>query len=118
MKYTLIVTTDPAKMAQLGPRMQDFQNGFFALNRELVEKKVYLAGEPLDGPETATTVRGRGGRITTVDGPFAETKELVGGVYILECTDKAEALRWAERMPVVTLDVGSVEVRPCCVLEE
>lgn len=117
MRFTLIVTTDPDRMAALGPRMQEFQSAFFAFNTEIEEKGIYVGGEPLDAVETAVTVRNDEGRITTTDGPFAETKEHVGGVYIVECPDRAAAVALAKRVPVVALGVGSVEMRPCCVFD-
>ena len=59
---------------------------------------------------TATTVQVRGGQVLTTDGPFAETKEQLGGFYILECKDLDEALEYAARIP--TAKHGSIEVRP------
>jgi hypothetical protein len=59
---------------------------------------------------TATTVRVRKGKVSTTDGPFAETKELIGGYFLIEATDRAEAIRIAARIPGAW--IGSVEVRP------
>jgi hypothetical protein len=72
-----------------------------------------LGGEALQSPTTATTVRiqgGKGGDVLTSDGPFAETKEVLGGYYVLECADLDEALGLAARIPGAWR--GSVEVRP------
>lgn len=71
---------------------------------------VYEAGAGLLPTETATTVRKRDGDRLVTDGPFAETKEQLGGYYILNCADLDDALGWAERIPSV--GKGSVEVRP------
>ena len=70
----------------------------------------YVAGAGLLPTPTATTVRVRGGETMTTDGPFAETKEQLGGYYLLDCADLEEAVEWAARIPSV--GTGSVEVRP------
>ena len=114
MKYTLIVTADPDKAPAAGsPEQEQYFGAFFAFNQEIEEKGVYLAGEPLQPVETATTVRMSDGKITLTDGPFAETKEQIGGFYLVECGDLDEALDWASRVPVVTFDCGAIEVRAC-----
>ena len=69
-----------------------------------------LRGEPLQGDETAPTVRVRGGRTASTDGPFAETKEVLGGYYLVECKDLDRAIELAARIPGA--HGGSVEVRP------
>jgi hypothetical protein len=69
-----------------------------------------LESQQLEGPETAKTVRIRGGKLSTVDGPFAETKEVLGGFNIIEAESMEEALRIAAEFPWV--GTGSVEVRP------
>jgi hypothetical protein len=73
-----------------------------------------VAGDPLQGVETATTVRVRGGETLLTDGPFADTKEVLGGYYIIDVPDLDRALDWAAKIPSVTR--GSVEVRPLMVL--
>ena len=73
----------------------------------------WLAGEALDPSHTATTVRIRNGKLTTTDGPFAETKEQLGGFYLVEATDLNEAIQIAARIP--TARTGCVEVRPVTV---
>jgi hypothetical protein len=69
-----------------------------------------LAGEALQPVETATTVRVDGGRVSTTDGPFAETKEQLGGFYLVEARDLNEAIRLAARLPQARW--GRIEVRP------
>jgi hypothetical protein len=71
-------------------------------------------GEALQPPATATTIHvkgGKGGDLVTTDGPFAETKEVLGGFYLLDCADLDEALKWAAQIPGAWH--GRVEVRPC-----
>ena len=72
------------------------------------------AGAPLQGVDTATTVRVRRGERVVTDGPFAETKEHLLGYYLVECADLDEAIGWAERIP--TASYGSIEVRPVLVI--
>ena len=71
---------------------------------------VLRGGEPLQPAAMATTIRIRDGQRTTTDGPFAETHEVLGGYYVLECPDLDEAIHWASQIPGARL--GSVEVRP------
>jgi hypothetical protein len=76
-------------------------------------EKVLRGGQALQPTSTATTVRvtgGKGGEVVTSDGPFAETKEVLGGFYAIECDDLDEAIRWAAQIPGAWQ--GSVEVRP------
>jgi hypothetical protein len=75
--------------------------------------KVIRGGHALQPTSTATTVRvegGKGGDVVTSDGPFAETKEVLGGFYSLECADLDEAIRWAAQIPGARR--GSIEIRP------
>ena len=85
MKYTLILAADPAKAPAPGsPEEGRFFQAFFAFNQEIEDKGVYLGGEPLQDVSTATTIRVVDGQPTATDGPFAETKEQIGGFYLLE----------------------------------
>lgn len=80
---------------------------------------VLLGGEALQPTATATTIHvdgGLGGDLVTTDGPFAETKEVLGGFYLLTCADLDEALTWAQQIPGAWH--GRVEVRPCIEFEE
>jgi hypothetical protein len=77
---------------------------------------VYVGGDGLQPSATATTVRVRDGERLLTDGPFAETKEQLGGFYMLECKDLDEALAWAARIPEAK--TGSIEVRPVMVYDE
>jgi hypothetical protein len=81
-----------------------------AFHRECQKRGVLVAADPLRDPGSATTVRRRGGRTLVTDGPFAETREWLGGYFLLDCRDRDEALELAELCPVS--DGGSVEVRP------
>lgn len=70
----------------------------------------FVGGEALQPTTTATTVRKEGDRVLVTDGPFAETKEQLGGYYLVDCSDLDEALKWAAEIPSVGR--GPVEVRP------
>jgi hypothetical protein len=71
---------------------------------------VFAGGEGLQGTNTATVVRVRDGERLLTDGPYAETKEQIGGYYVLECKDLDDALNWAAQIPEAK--TGSIEVRP------
>jgi len=81
-----------------------------AFTAEVRARGVFQAGEALEPVNTATTVRIREGRTITTDGPFAETKEMLGGFYLLDCRDLDEAIELAQRIPAA--EHGSVEIRP------
>ncbi|HSO30144.1 MAG TPA: YciI family protein [Candidatus Sulfomarinibacteraceae bacterium] len=83
---------------------------YAAFTRETRERKQYLAGEALQPTSTATSVRVRDGRSTVTDGPFAETKEALGGFYLLDCRDIDEAIEMAAKIPSARR--GTIEVRP------
>jgi hypothetical protein len=87
-----------------------------ALTQEMQEKGVLVAGEGLYPTPTATTVRVRDGERSVTDGPFAETKEQLGGFYVLDCKDLDEAIEWAAKIPGAQF--GSIEIRPVMVFDE
>jgi hypothetical protein len=79
--------------------------------REAMQRAgVYRSGLRLAPVETATSLRSEDGGVLVTDGPFAETKEILGGLVVIECADRDEALAWARRCPIVRF--GTVEVRP------
>jgi len=78
--------------------------------RETRDRGQFIAGEALEPTSTATSVRVREGRTVVTDGPFAETKEALGGFYLLECKDLDEAIEMAARIPAAKR--GTIEVRP------
>jgi hypothetical protein len=81
-----------------------------AFGAEAVEAGAFVAGEGLEPSQAGKTVRGgRDDERVVTDGPFAETKEQVGGFYVLECKDLDEAVEWAKRCPI---SAGAIEVRP------
>ena len=92
---------------------QQIMQDYFAFTTEVKEKGVFVAGDPLMPIDTATSVRLRNGKTLATDGPFAETKEQLGGYYILDCKDLEEALDYGARIP--TAVHGTIEVRPIMV---
>jgi hypothetical protein len=87
-----------------------FMGEYFAFTDGIKASGHYLAGEALQPVETATTVRVRNGKVGTTDGPFAETKEQLGGFYMIEARDLNDAIQVAAKIP--SAKIGSVEVRP------
>ncbi|HUG41248.1 MAG TPA: YciI family protein [Longimicrobiales bacterium] len=83
---------------------------WFDYTEEMGKAGVMNGGEALHPTSTATTVRVKNGEPVTTDGPFAETREQLGGYYIIDCKDLDEAIRWAAKMP--NADRGSIEIRP------
>ncbi|MGH3881713.1 MAG: YciI family protein [Actinophytocola sp.] len=83
--------------------------GCAAWSKEMAERGLLVGGMGLHPPDTASTVRVRGGEVLHTDGPFAETKEQMGGLTIIECADRDEALRVASTHPWAA--VGMIEVR-------
>ncbi len=111
MRYLALIYNDETAFAKLSPEdNQQVLTDYFQYTKDGREARVITAGEALQPTHTATTVRVRGGKITTTDGPFAETKEQLGGFYLLECANLDEAIAWAAKIPGAR--DGSVEVRP------
>ena len=89
---------------------------YFALDAEMKEAGVLFGGEALEPVATATTIRVRQGDVLHTDGPFAETREHLGGYYVVDVENIDEAMKWAAKIPAVRH--GSIEVRPVMQLPE
>lgn len=111
MQVMLLLYSDEAAWARMseGERNACF-GAYFAYSDALRQAGAIVAGAPLQPTSTAHTVRVAGGAPQVLDGPYAETKEQLGGYYLLEVADMDEALRWAARCPGASH--GTVEVRP------
>jgi hypothetical protein len=111
MKYLFTLYIDESRLADQSPdeQRQNMQR-WDAFTNDVIEAGVHVGGEGLAPSATATTVRieESGDHIVT-DGPFAETKEQLGGYYLLDCKDLDEAIAWAKKIPMAG---GSIEVRP------
>jgi len=105
----LLYAEQPSDEAETQRRQAEFPR-WIELNRSLQEAGVLVAGDQLAPVDVATTVRVREGESEIVDGPFATTKEILAGYYVIDCSDLDEALRWGGRVPLA--EYGSVEVRP------
>jgi hypothetical protein len=111
MKYLCLIYDDESKIEGMSQADSDaFMREYFAYSDEIRKSGHHLAGHALHPVRTATTLRSRNGKVSTTDGPFAETKEQLGGFYLLEAKDLNEAIQLASRIPSVR--TGSVEVRP------
>lgn len=112
MKYMLLIYGEPPAQEPTAEQGQQVMTEYFAYNKALADAGVHVAGDALQGVETATTVQvmTSGERVVT-DGPFAETREILGGYYIVDVPDLDAALDWAARCP--GSHYGSrIEVRP------
>ena len=93
------------------PEAAAVTGALMAYRDELTAQGVLVGADPLAPPRSATTLRERSGRLVTTDGPFAETREWLGGYFIVDCADLDEAVSWAAKIPGAWH--GRVEVRPC-----
>jgi hypothetical protein len=105
MQYILLIYAQEG-----GPDDPEVMKGYGAFTQEVRDAGKLVAGDRLQPSTAATTVRIRNGETLTTDGPFAETKEQLGGYYILECESLDEALGYAEKIPGAAH--GAIEVRP------
>jgi hypothetical protein len=111
MQYMLLIYDSEAdgKKRADAVRQQMFQD-YGTFTKEIAQAGKLKAGDPLEASTTATTVRVRDGKTVVTDGPFAETKEQLGGYYMVEAKDLDEAISIAAKIP--TSKFGSIEVRP------
>ena len=112
MQYMLLIYDDEALFA----RMPDNEKGaifqdYMKFTQGIRQSGAFIAGDPLQRSTTATTVRSKNGKTVTSDGPFAETKEQLGGYYLVEAKNLDDALAIAAQIPSVRVG-GAVEVRP------
>lgn len=111
MQYLLLIYDDESKWASMSEaETGKFFDAYNAFTNSVKESGNYIAGEALQPTTTASTVRVRDGKTVTTDGPFAETREQLGGYYLVEAKDLDEAIAIAARIPSAM--IGSVEVRP------
>ncbi|MBA3521310.1 MAG: YciI family protein [Gemmatimonadales bacterium] len=111
MKYLCLIYENE-KYWESMPRAESeaIMGEYFAFTEQIRSNGKYVAGEALQPTATATTVRVRNGKVSSTDGPFAETKEQLGGFYLIEAQDLNDAIQVASRIPSARL--GSVEIRP------
>ncbi len=111
MRYLCAVYVEPKNMEMLSPdEGATLNRDSLAYDDELRRRGHYIASNALQRVSTARTLRVRGGRLSVMDGPFAETKEQLGGFILIEATDMDEAIDLASKIPMAKH--GTIEVRP------
>ena len=111
MEYLLLIYSEEKCEPQPGtPEADSHFNAYMKFSEEVQQKKLVRGSNALQDISTATTVRVRNGKTETTDGPFAETKEQLGGYYLLDCKDLDQAIEYAAKIPSAKL--GSIEIRP------
>jgi hypothetical protein len=111
MQYLLLIYRNEAEAARMSQAdMSKMHADFRSFTQSIVQSGNFKAGDALEPVATATTVRVRGGKTLATDGPFAETREQLGGYYLVEAKDLDQAIGIAARIPLAS--TGSIEVRP------
>jgi hypothetical protein len=111
MEYVCLIYSREGDEASRTPEQRQMEiDEYNAFTKDVVDRGLYVAAEALHPTMTATTVRVRDGKTVTTDGPFAETKEQLGGYYVINCKDLDEAIALAAKIP--SAKWGSIEVRP------
>lgn len=111
MNYMLLIYSDPEVDAEMTEAEGEaMMSGYFAFTQRIVDSGELVSGEPLQGRETATTVSVRNSETIVTDGPFAETKEVLGGFYLVDVKSLERAQELAAQIP--TAERGKIEVRP------
>ena len=113
MNYMLLITRDPDAWNALSPAEEQQVFGeFMEYTAKLSASQEYASGAPLQGVDTATTVRVQNNERLVTDGPFAETKETIGGYFVIDVADLDRAIEIAADMPSTRRGLGCVEIRP------
>jgi hypothetical protein len=111
MQYLALIYSAPNTAPAYGtPEFAAFMADYNAFTGFLKSKGAFVAGDALKSVSTATSLRLRGGKVETMDGPFAETKEHLGGYYLIDVPDLDTALAYAAKIP--TAAFGTIELRP------
>jgi hypothetical protein len=117
MKYICLGYIEPNKLANLPEKqVHDMMDECFTYDDQLREGGHFAGGHALQGPETAATLRWVDGKVAITDGPYAETKEQIGGILILEARDMSHAIQLMSKHPGVK--AGPFEIRPAADLNE
>jgi len=111
MKYLCLIYDEEKKLETMSKADGEAMMGeYFGFTEGIKKSGHYLGGNALQPVQTATTVRVRNGKVSTTDGPFAETQEQLGGYYLIEAKDLNDAIQVAAKIP--SSRIGSIEVRP------
>jgi hypothetical protein len=118
MQYMLLIYQNEKVWDDMPEAERNAQFGAYMGFTDEVKRTGHLrAGDALQPVRTATTVRVRGGKVQTTDGPFAEAREQLGGYYLIEAKDLDEAVQIAARIPDAALGSGAIEIRPVMVFD-
>jgi len=113
MRYMFLIYSDERAREALSPEeRQRSMEQALAVMEEAGRRGIFEGADPLQPTSSATTLRNHQGKVMITDGPFAETKEQLGGYIILNCKDLDEALEWAAKFPSACGGVGCIEIRP------
>lgn len=112
MQYLALIYWDEDNKEQVP---EDIMAQYGAYTQGIIASGKFKAGDALNGTDTATSIRARGGKRQITDGPFAETKEQLGGYYLLECDDLDDAIETAAGIP--SAQYGTIEVRPIMIYD-
>lgn len=111
MQYLALIYAAPENEPKYGtPEFAAMIAGYNAMTAMLKAKGAFVAGDGLKPVQTATSIRVKGGKVETMDGPFAETKEHLGGYYLMEVPDLDTAIKYAAQIPSAAF--GTIELRP------
>lgn len=113
MRYMLLLYQTEQAVPPTPEEAEQIKAAHWAVMDETRKLGIFRGAEPLQPTSTATTLRLRDGKLVTLDGPFAETKEFLAGYYILDCKDLDEAISWASKLPLKSCGgQGCIEIRP------
>jgi hypothetical protein len=114
MRYMILIYGKESDWADVTPeRAGEIMSAYHAYTEKLKSAGVYISGDELNVVTTAKSIRGAGGS-QVVDGPFVDTKESLGGYYLIDCAGEGDALKWAKQCPA-TMHGGGLELRPVMV---
>lgn len=119
MQYLLLIYGNEGAWEDMKDHERNghFQN-YSKFTQDIKASKHFLGGDALQSVKTATTVRVRDGKTQTTDGPFAETREQLGGYYLIDAKDLDEAVKIAARIPDASIGTGCIEIRPVMVFNK
>jgi hypothetical protein len=118
MRYMLLIVGDESRYDGMSDEERAASLGAWAdYTKELSDSGAFVSGDGLQSSTTATTLRVEGGERLLTDGPFVETKEQIGGFYVIECKNLDEAIDWAAKLPHVASG-GITEIRPVMEYED
>jgi hypothetical protein len=110
MRYMLLINSQKSAPPPSKGEMEAIMKGHERFGSELLAVKKMVHGERLRGDDEASRIRFKAGQRQVTDGPFTETKEVLGGFYLIECDTKSEAVAWAKKIPL--REGGSIDVVP------